>query len=212
MVVLLVVLNFISDGTPTGHSILLGANGEKVVEGDQKTETSQFLLGEREKFDLVLTTLKLKELNMNEKKLQYADKIAKIDILVSKSENENVLSGWNALTACIEKDSCTDEYYVFMKTILNSEEAKTKKGFFSFETADTTLQEMLRNVLELKLEAEKNNIILRSKLVTETNSLIATKGFIEMKELWEQLVECSFTCEGYDKLLSTITESYFEKR
>ena len=149
---------------------------------------------------------------MNEKKLQYADKIAKIDILVSKAENENVLSGWNVLTACIEKESCTDEYYVFMKTILNSEEAKTKKSFFGLEKIDTTLQEMLRNVLELKLEAEKNNIILRSKLVTETNSLIATKGSIEMKELWEQLVECSFTCNGYDKLLLTITESYFEKR
>ena len=214
LTVLLVVFSFLSGSTnifspPTGHSILQGdeknsGNGE---EAPVEKTTDAFELNERDKYDLLLTTLKLKLLNRSENKLQEAERIAKLDSLVQTAGNTELSSGWVALTACINAQSCTDEFYVFMKIAAKQE---SKSGFFWKK--DNPLDKLFRNVLELKFAAEKNNIVIRSKLVTETNSLIITSGAIEMKDVWEQLVACSLNCDLYDRLLLLSVESYFERR
>jgi len=198
--------SFLSGSTATGGAILLGTSEEDAKE-ESKEDT--YSLTERQTYDLLLTVLKLKLLNKEERKLQYAEKIAKIDDLVEKAESDNLDAGWSALTTCLAADSCTDEFYVFMKTVL--EAAKTKKaGFFSWNK-EVSLEPLLTNVLELQQAAENNNIILRSKLVTDTNTLVNTLSSLEAKEEWEKLVECDFICD-YDPLLIAIIESYFEKR
>lgn len=188
----------------TGHSVILGTSEEKKEEPVEKA----FNLNERQKLDLLLAILKLKLLNNEEQKLQYAEKITKIDKFIADAGNDKLSGGWNALTACLATESCTDEFYIFMKMI--TETSQTKKGLFSWGKTELP-SPLLKNILELKQAAEKNNIVIRSKLVTETNAQILVKGSIELKEVWEKLVECNFTCDEYDKLLLMIVESYFEK-
>lgn len=200
--------SFLSGSTATGGAILLGTSDEK-EDTEQEEKEDTYSLTERQTYDLLLTVLKLKLLNKEERKLQYAEKIAKIDGLVEEAANDNIDAGWSALTTCLAADSCTDEFYAFMKTVL--EAAKIKKtGFFSWNK-ELSLEPLLHNVLELQQAAENNNIVLRSKLVTDTNALINTNSSLEAKEEWEKLVACDFTCE-YDPLLGAIIESYFEKR
>ncbi len=177
---------------------------------NNKTE-SIFKLSERQKFDLVLAILKLKMIDGEERKLQYAEKIAKIDKLVHDSGNEDVSAGWASLAVCLDNDSCTDEFYVFMKTLLAAGKQKPATSWLGQQKQDDTIEKLMENLLELKLAAEKNNIVTRSKLVTNTNSLIINHGSLEAKEIWESLVSCNFACEGFDRLLLVVAESYFER-
>lgn len=209
MSIILVVLQFFTGSSTTGNSILLGSTAPEETSADDGAAV--FNLNNRQKFDLLLKTLQLKMLDKEEQKLQYAEKIAKIDKLVHDSGNDDVLSGWTAMTACLDENGCTDEFYVFMKTLF-AVDGQTENSFFTWKKSDTTLETLIQNVLELKLAAEKNNIVIRSKLVTDTNSLIISKGSLEMKEVWEQLVDCNFGCDGFDRLLLVIAESYFESQ
>lgn len=138
----------------------------------------------------------------------YAEKIAKIDSLVRSSDSAEITAGWTSLIACLDKESCTDEFYMFLKIILAR--GKTPVGYF-WAKKDNTAEQLLGNLLDLKLAAEKNNIVLRSKLVSDTNSLIITQSSIEAKDLWEDLVNCNFSCNELDELLLVVTESYFER-
>ncbi len=199
--------SFLSGSTATGGAILLGTSEEK--EESEQSKEDIYGLTERQTYDLLLSILKLKLLDKEERKLQYAEKITKIDALVEEAENDNLDAGWSALTDCLAADSCTDEFYTFMKTILL--EAKAKETSFFSWNKDLLLEPILTNVLELQQAAENNNIVLRSKLVTDTNTLVNTLGSLESKEEWEKLVACNFVCE-YDPLLMAILESYFEKR
>ncbi len=206
--IIMLVLYFLTGSSPTGHSILEGTLLEK---SNENATEDAFKLTDRQKFDLVIAVLKLKTLNKEDRKLQYAEKIAKIDKLVHSSANEDVSSGWTSLAACLDKDSCTDEFYIFLKTVFIAGNMKEESSWFGMKKDDATLEKLLENLLELKLAAEKNNIVIRSKLVTETNSIIINHSSLEAKEQWETLVNCNFACEGFDKLLLVVAESYFER-
>lgn len=213
--IILLGLHFLTGSSTTGSSILEGVSFEEFRAeplGDEPVATeTTFKLTERQKFDLVLTVLKLKALNKAEQKLQYAEKITKATKLVDDSGDTGITAGWTAVTACLESDSCTDEFYVFMKTVFDAGKGKSEKSFFSWRQKENPLEELAIHLLDLKLAAEKNNVIIRSKLVTETNALVNNNGSLEIKELWDDLVTCDFVCPVFDQLLLAVMEHYFER-